>query len=113
TASGGKVKLKSREQLDPDWNPRTDTRLTVWEVTQHLIRALDKQGEAGAAAIFKQVGGDYGETARDLAYRLYTTCERKGWAQEALAYNSLVVSWPQITQRAAELEGEMRQERFI
>jgi putative DNA methylase len=48
------------------------------------------------AAILKKVDGDYGETARDLADRLYTTCEGKGWAQEALAYNSLVVSWPQI-----------------
>lgn len=84
-SGSGKVKLKSREQMDPDWDPMSDTRLTVWEVTQHLIRALDKQGERAAAAILKKVGGDYGETARDLAYRLYTTCERKGWAQEALA----------------------------
>jgi putative DNA methylase len=46
------------------------------------------------------VGGQ-GETARELAYRLYVICERKGWAKEALAYNSLVVAWPQIVRLAA------------
>ncbi len=38
--------------------------------------------------------------ARDLAYRLFAVCERKKWTKEALAFNSLVVSWPEIAQRA-------------
>jgi putative DNA methylase len=97
---GGKVRLLRRDELDESWNPQTDTRLTLWEVTQHLIHALDKTGEAGAARLLAAVGGDYGERARDLAYRLYTTGERKGWAAEALAYNSLVVAWPAIVQQA-------------
>jgi putative DNA methylase len=100
-AQGGKARLLRRADLPDAWDPRTDRRLTVWEVTQYLIRALDQQGEAGAAALLAAVGGDYGERARDLAYRLYTTCERKGWAADALAYNSLVVAWPQITQQAS------------
>ena len=41
--------------------------------------------------------GGGAEPARDLAYRLYSICERKGWASEALAYNSLVIAWPEIT----------------
>jgi putative DNA methylase len=97
---GGKVRLLRRDELAADWNPRTDPRLTLWEVTQHLIHALDREGEAGAARLLAAVGGDYGERARDLAYRLYTTGERKGWAAEALAYNSLVVAWPAILQQA-------------
>ena len=40
------------------------------------------------------------EISRDLAYRLYSTCERKKWAQDALAYNSLVVAWPELTKLA-------------
>ncbi|MBV8676905.1 MAG: hypothetical protein JO355_07015, partial [Planctomycetaceae bacterium] len=87
------------DELPEDWNPTTDTRRTVWEVTQHLIRALEKQGEEGAAALLR-LAGEQGEAARDLAYRLYTTCERKKWAQEALAYNSLVIAWPQIARLA-------------
>jgi len=100
-AKGGKVRLLRRDELPEDWDPAQDKRLTVWEVTQHLIKALDSKGEEGAAALLRRVGLGYGEIARDLAYRLYTVCERKKWAQEALAYNSLVVSWPEITRLAA------------
>jgi putative DNA methylase len=80
----------------------------VWELTQHLIHALEQHGEHGAAALLAQVGAE-GEPARDLAYRLYTTCERKGWAQEAMAYNSLVVAWPSIVQLAAEVPAQPTQ----
>jgi putative DNA methylase len=95
-AKGGKVRLLQRHELPPDWDPAKDRRLTVWEITQHLVHALDQRGESGAAEILAQVS-DRGDVARDLAYRLYTTCERKGWAQDALAYNALVVAWPQIS----------------
>jgi putative DNA methylase len=98
-AKSGKVRLVRRNELPLDWNPATDKRLTVWEVTQHLIHRLNEQGESGAAELANQLGG-IGEVARDLAYRLYSTCERKKWAQEALAYNSLVVSWPEISKLA-------------
>src|SRR5439155_19947257 len=87
------------DELPSDWDPATDSRLTVWEVAQHLIRALETGGEATGANLFKRVGG-LAEVARDLAYRLYTTSERKGWTQEALAYNSLVVAWPEIKRLA-------------
>jgi len=95
-AQGGKVRLLSRNELSSNWNPDTAKRLTVWEVTQRLIQALQEHGDTGAAAILDHVGG-YGEVARDLAYRLYTVCERKKWADEALAYNSLVVEWSDIS----------------
>jgi putative DNA methylase len=96
----GKVRLLRRDELALDWDPASDVRLTVWETAQHLIKRLDEHGEDAAAELLRQVGG-LGEVARELAYRLYTTCERKGWAQEALAYNSLVVAWPEIARRVA------------
>lgn len=98
-AKAGKVRLLRRDELPHDWNPTTDKRLPFWEVTQHLIHRLDKQGETGAAELVKHLGG-MAEVARDLAYRLYATCERKKWAQEALAYNSLVVAWPELNKLA-------------
>ena len=100
TARAGKVRLIPRADMPADWNPATDNRLTAWEVTQHLIRALDQQGETGAADLLRKLGGDYGEKARDLAYRLYSICERQKWANEALAYNSLVIAWPEISKLA-------------
>jgi putative DNA methylase len=97
----GKVRLKARSELETDWDPATDRRLTVWEVAQHLIRRLEQGGESDAAQLLSRVEG-LGETARELAYRLYQICERKAWAQEALGYNALVVSWPEIQRLAAE-----------
>ena len=44
--------------------------------------------------------GGVAEVARDLAYRLYTLCERKKWAEEALAYNGLVIAWPELSKLA-------------
>jgi putative DNA methylase len=98
-AKGGKVRLLRRDELDENWDPATDQRLTVWEMTQHLIGRLD-EGEAAAAALARQLGS-YAEVARDLAYRLYLVCERKKWSQEGQAYNALVVAWPGIMQLAA------------
>jgi putative DNA methylase len=103
-SKGGKVRLLKRNELAEDWDPSTDNRLTVWEITQHLIRLLvDKGSEEAASNLLKKVGG-LGETARDLAYRIYIVCDRKKWAQEALVYNSLVVAWPELTKLAGKKE---------
>jgi len=94
-AKAGKVRLLQRQELQPDWNPKTDERMPDWEITQQLIHTLDKQGEIATAELLSQLG-DKAEIARDLAYRLYNLCDRKGWTNEALAYNSLVIAWPEI-----------------
>ena len=103
-AQAGQVRLLRRDELEQDWDPESDKRLTVWEVTEYLIHRLQERGESGAGELLAQVGG-LGETARDLAYRLYTICDRKGWAEEAFAYNSLVASWSEIV-RMAEQRGQ-------
>jgi len=102
-AKSGKVQLVSRSELPEDWNPETDARLTVWETTQHLIRTLETKGEGEAAILLNKLGGN-GESARELAYRLYSTAERKKRAAEALQYNALVQSWPEIMRLAREGE---------
>jgi putative DNA methylase len=99
----GKVRLLRRDELLEDWDPSAIGRLTVWEVTQHLIRCLDQKGEKETANLKAKIGG-MAEIARDLAYRLYTLCERKGWAEEAGYYNSLVVAWPSMASEAFELK---------
>ena len=97
----GKVRLLRPEELPPDWDPTTDPRLTAWEMVHHLIRALEAGGENAAAELAAPLGAK-AETARELCYRLYTLCERKKRAAEALSYNSLVQSWPEITRLARE-----------
>ena len=112
-AGAGKVRLLKRDELPDDWDPMTDSRLVVWEVTQYLIRTLEQDGEMAAAELLGKVGS-LADIARDLAYRLYATCERKKWAQEALAYNSLVIAWPEILKLARQIqpEAETQQEMF-
>jgi putative DNA methylase len=112
-ARAGKVRLLKRTEYDKDWDPAQDRRLTVWECTQYLILQLDTKGEEGAALLCRRLGGGRSEDARALAYRLYSICERKGWAEEALAYNSLVVSWPAIQERAARLAMAGRQRELF
>ncbi|MEO8498419.1 MAG: hypothetical protein ABI614_25430 [Planctomycetota bacterium] len=106
----GKVRLLKREELDAKWNPQTDRRSTIWECTQHLLRRLEADGESGAAELLVDIqqakGGEAGEVARELSYRLYSTCERKSWAAEARSYNGLVVSWPEISRLARDLKNK-------
>lgn len=98
-AKSGKVQLVNRNELPTEWDPASDGRLTVWETVQHLIHTLEIKGEGEAAELVSKIGG-LAETARDLAYRLYSICERKKWSEEALAYNSLVIAWPELTRLA-------------
>ena len=102
-AKGGKVKLLTRQELPDKWIPAEDERIPVWEATQHLIRTLEQQGEVGTATLLMELG-DKAENARDLAYRLYSICETKGWTQEAIAYNSLVSSWSEISRLSMEIK---------
>jgi putative DNA methylase len=97
----GKVRLLKPDELPKDWDPESDSRLTHWETVHHLIRVLEVGGEGLAAEIVAKLGSK-AETARELCYRLYTLCERKKRATEALSYNGLVQSWPEITRLARE-----------
>lgn len=98
----GRVKLLSRDELPADWDPTHDGRTVVWEMTQHLIKRLESKGEEGAARLYRLLDGR-ASAARELAYGLFTLCERKGWSQEALAYNSLVLAWNGILLQAQQL----------
>ncbi len=96
-----KVRLLAPDELPEDWDPTTDSRCTVWEIVHHLVRTLESGGESAAAVLMAKLGSQ-AEAAKELAYRLYTLCERNKRAREALAYNSLVQSWPEIIRLARE-----------
>ena len=100
-SKGGKVRLLKPAELSSDWNPTSDKRLTVWEIVHQLVRVLEAKGEGAASVLVAELGSK-AETARELCYRLYTLCERKKRATEAMAYNGLVQSWPEITRLASE-----------
>ena len=105
----GKVRLLAANELSESWDPATDERFTYWEAVHHLIRVLEAGGEGAAAELVAKLGSK-AETARELAYRLYAIAERKKRASEALQYNSLVQSWPEITRLARQV-GQGRAEQ--
>lgn len=101
---GDQVRLFRPEELPPDWDPATDKRLTVWEMTHHLLRLYvhEKKGDAATAEMLKKLGSK-ADVARDLAYKLFTVCENKKWSKEAQAYNALVMGWPELTRLARQV----------
>jgi len=114
-SKGSRVRLLSPEELPPGWDPGSDSRVTVWEVVHHLIRVLESDGEAAAGDLALRIGAA-AEAGRELCYRLYTLCERKKRAKEALSYNGLVQSWPEIMRLAeasATSHPEQQQEVLI
>ena len=96
-SKGGKVRLLRPEELPNNWDPETDKRLPIWEMTHQLLRIYfhAKAGDEATAAILRKLGSR-GETVRDLAYRLFNVCEKKKRSQEAQAYNAIVLGWPEI-----------------
>ena len=95
----GRCASPNESEYPAGWDARQDKRLTVWEITQHIIHSLEEEGEYEAATILGIIGSR-AEAARDLAYRLYSICDRKGWANEAAAYNSLITAWPELSRLA-------------
>lgn len=102
-AAKGQVRLLTREEIPEEVKA---TEECTWLLTQQLARAMEKGGVKECAQIVMNIFGSNGENAKALAYRLYTICERKNWAQEGYAYNNLVVAWPDIQSVAAQMQAE-------
>jgi putative DNA methylase len=94
-ATAGKVRLLKSVEYPGDWHPENDNNTPVWEALHQMIRALRDQGESASGALLAGMP-QRAEPIRNLAYRLYTLCERKGWAEDARAYNELITSWTGI-----------------
>jgi len=98
-SGGGKVRLRKWSEFSSDWDPQTDARNPIWETLHHLIRALRQEGETAAGRLLA-AGPGKAEATRQLAYRLYTLCERQGWAEDARAYNEIITGWTGIESAA-------------
>jgi putative DNA methylase len=101
-SGSGKVRLLKWAEYPVDWDPNADVRTPVWEALHHLIRTLKQGGESASGALLAALGGK-AEAVRQLAYRLYTLCERLGQAEDARAYNELITSWTGIETAASTI----------
>lgn len=113
---GNQVRLIDPEHLPGDWDPREDTRLTVWEMTHHLLRVYyhEKKGDEATAMLLRKLGSK-ADVARDLAYKLFTVCEKTKRSADAQPYNALVLGWPELARLAQMLPAEetVTQARFL
>jgi putative DNA methylase len=103
-SAAGKVRILPRADLEPSWDPATDTHLTIWECCQHLIHKLENEGEYAAALLLKKIGSEKADAVKDLAYCLYDICSNKRKdAKEATSYNALIAVWTDLTRLAATI----------
>lgn len=104
-AQKGVVRLLTREEIPQETNPDDEENYgsCAWLLTQQLTHAMEQGGIQATAKIIMPILGSIAEQAKALAYRLFTIADRKGWAKEAYAYNTLVIAWPEVQMRAAEL----------
>ena len=100
-SGGGKVRLLKWAEYEADWDPTRDTRTPIWEACHQMIRRLNNEGESAAGVLLAKMP-EKGEAIRQLAYHLYTLCERKKWAEDARAYNELIGSWHAIVAASHE-----------
>lgn len=108
-SQAGKVRILKRDELDADWEPGSDTHLTIWECLQHLVRAHEVDGLSDTTAIMLNEIGDRADAVKDLAYCLYDICANKRKdAKEATAYNALIADWSELTKQAASVSGMRR-----
>ena len=106
-AAKGQVRLLTREEIPEKVDAHEEC---TWLLTQQLAHAMETGGVTACATIVKDIFGSNAENAKALAYRLYTICERKNWAQEGFAYNNLVVAWPDIQSMAAQMQASQPQQ---
>lgn len=107
-SGGGVVRLRKWSEYPKDWSPRNDVRLSIWEALHQFIRTLKNEGETAAGGLLAAVTGK-SEATRQLAYRLHTLCERRGWAEDAHAYNEIITSWTGIEAAASAVPMEKPQ----
>ena len=110
-SQAGRVRILNRDELDPEWEPMTDTRLTVWECLQHLMRRHEQDGVSyNTALLLRKITDRAGaEAVKDLAYCLYDICANKRQdAKEATGYNALIADWPELTREAAKSSGTVQ-----
>ncbi len=101
-SGAGRVRLLKWKEYPADWDPLQDDRTPVWEALHHMIRRLNEDNEAAAGELLSRMP-EKGEPLRQLAYHLYTLCERAGWAEDARAYNELIGAWHAIVTASHEV----------
>jgi putative DNA methylase len=100
-AGGGKVRLRSVDDLPADYDPKRDDRVSEWEILLHLAKHLRERGGDEAARLMAAARDVVDlDAVRELAYLLFSIAEKKGWAETALLFNGLGTSWSDLAEES-------------
>jgi putative DNA methylase len=110
SSRAGKVKLFTPIELPDDYDPVSDLHVSNWEVLHHLIKTLERDGIAPAgdvlnAALSRRDNVVQADLLKELAHLLFRVAEKNGWTKDALGFNGLVTSWPDILDSARAAAG--------
>ncbi len=97
-ARAGRARLVGLDALSEGWDPLSDERVTEWEVVLRVAKALERDGVDEAARLMALAGQRVDlDTTKELAYLLYSVCEKKGWTASAALFNGLGTSWSDLS----------------
>lgn len=101
SSRAGMVQLTKPEDLDWGYDPASDPHTSNWEALHHLIKALGRDGITPAGellqlALDRADGAVDGDLVKELAHLLFRIAESNGWTKDALSFNTLVTSWPEL-----------------
>lgn len=103
TTAGGKGRLLSIRELDAQWDPASDSRLSIWEATLRLAALLESKGLEKVAELVANLPADIPLSAiKELGFLLFHEAERKGDGADAQALNALVTSWGDVSLKARQ-----------
>ncbi|MDR1422728.1 MAG: DUF1156 domain-containing protein [Coriobacteriales bacterium] len=98
---GGKARLLAPSELTSDWNPDDDTQISIWEAVVRLSGIMVTNGAEKVAALLPRVQTKVSlDAVKELGFLLYHEAEKKGNAEDALLFNSLVGSWGDLSEQS-------------
>ncbi|MGY1994689.1 DUF1156 domain-containing protein [Mycolicibacterium fortuitum] len=105
TSRAGKVQLIKPSDLSTDYDVLADLHTSNWEALHHLIKTLEGEGIGAAGeflrtALSRPDGAVDADLIKELAHLLFRIAESNGWTKDALSFNTLVASWPEISDAA-------------
>ena len=99
----GRVNLIPPQELSAWRETVPGERLSEWLIALQLAGTLHERGAAQASRIMAAVRSRVDlETVRELAYRIYTTADSRGWTQIAVLFLALGGSWRDLELQSRE-----------
>lgn len=101
TSRAGKVQLIKPADLPPDYDVLNDGHTSNWEALHHLVKLVERDGIRRAGnflqvALSRPDGAVDADLLKELAHLLFRLAESNSWTKDALSFNNLATSWPEI-----------------